>query len=49
MNDLDLAQTMYFFDETNGRKIIVTCTVPAKYGDNLESIFDDCMKTFAVK
>ena len=49
MNNIDLAQTMYFFDGTNGRKIIVTCTAPAKSAENLESLFDDCMRTFALK
>jgi hypothetical protein len=49
MEKIDLAQTMYFFDGTNGRKVIVTCTTPAKYGSDLEPLFDDCMKTFAVK
>ncbi|HJT81111.1 MAG TPA: hypothetical protein VJ719_07935 [Chthoniobacterales bacterium] len=49
MNDIDLAQTMYFFDAPNGRKIIVTCSSPAKFGNDLEPLFDDCMKTFAVK
>ena len=49
MQGTDLAQTMYFFDGTNGRKVIVTCTVPAKQKADLEGLFDDCMKTFAVK
>jgi hypothetical protein len=49
VNNIDLAQTMYFFDGTNGRKIIVTCTAPAKVATNLESLFDDCMKTFTLK
>jgi hypothetical protein len=49
MKDIDLAQTMYFFDAPNGKKIIVTCTSPAKYAADLEGLFDDCMKTFAVK
>ena len=49
MKEIDLAQTMYFFEGTNGRKIIVTCTAPAKQGGDLEPLFDDCMKTFAVK
>lgn len=45
--DIELAQTMYFFEDTNGRKIIVTCTAPAKFGSDLDPLFDDCMKTFA--
>lgn len=47
MNDIDLAQTMYFFDGPEGRKIIVTCTTPAKFDEQLEPLFDNCMKTFA--
>lgn len=48
MKDIELAQTMYFFDGADGRKIIVTCTAPAKFGGDLDSVFDDCMKTFAL-
>jgi hypothetical protein len=48
MNNIDLAQTMYFFDGKQGRKIIVTCTATAKQGPELEPLFDDCMKTFAL-
>ncbi|CAN5431891.1 hypothetical protein BH20VER3_BH20VER3_13720 [soil metagenome] len=47
INDIDLAQTMYFFDGPNRRKVIVTCTAPQKYGAQIESLCDDCMKTFA--
>ncbi len=48
IEDTELAQTMYLFDGPSGRKIIVTCTAPAKYGPELEPLFDECMKTFAV-
>ena len=48
VKDLDLAQTMYFFDGTDGRKVIVTCTAPAEFGPDLDSVFDGCMKTFAL-
>ncbi len=48
MKDVDLAQTMYFFDGTDGRKVIVTCTAPGKFGSDLDPLFDDCMKTFAL-
>jgi len=47
LKDLDLAQTMYFFEGTEGRKLIITCTATARQGPELESLFDDCMKTFA--
>ena len=49
MNDIDLAQTMYFFEAPNNKKIIITCTAPAKHAGDLEPLFDGCMKTFAVK
>jgi hypothetical protein len=48
VKELDLAQTMYFFEGADGRKVIVTCTAPAKYAADLDSLFDDCMKTFAL-
>jgi hypothetical protein len=47
LKNLDLAQTMYFFEGTERRKLIVTCTSTARQGPELESLFDDCMKTFA--
>jgi hypothetical protein len=47
MNNVELAQTMYFFEGAAGKKIIVTCTAPANLAGNLEPVFDDCMKTFA--
>ena len=37
MKDIDLAQTMYFFEGANGRKVIVTCTAPAKFGSGPRS------------
>ena len=48
IKDVDLSQTLYFFDGGDGRKIIVTCTTPAKFSDDLNPLFDDCMKTFAL-
>jgi hypothetical protein len=48
MKDLELAQTMYFFDGPSSRKIIVTCTATAKQGPELASLFDESMKTFAL-
>jgi hypothetical protein len=46
MKDLELAQTMYFFDGPSSRKVIVTCTASAKQGPELASLFDESMKTF---
>jgi hypothetical protein len=48
VQETDLAQTMYFFEGQLGQKIIVTCTTPAKHGQELEGVFDDCMKRFAL-
>jgi hypothetical protein len=48
MNNVELVQTMYFFEGAGGRKIIVTCTAPANLAGDLESVFDDSMKTFAL-
>jgi len=48
VNDVDLAQTMYFFQGPNNKKIIVTCTAPAEFQAQLEPLFDGCMKTFAL-
>ncbi|MGI8889742.1 MAG: DcrB-related protein [Chthoniobacterales bacterium] len=47
VNEMDLVQTMYFFEGPEGRKVIVTCTTPAKFDGQLESLFDQSMKTFA--
>ena len=48
VNDVDLAQTMYFFQGPDNKKIIVTCTAPAEFQAQLEPLFDGCMKTFAL-
>ena len=48
MQNVELAQTMYFFEGQQGKKIIVTCTASAKQAPELDSLFDDCMKTFAL-
>ena len=48
MQDIDLAQTMYLFDGPSGKKIIVTCTATTEQSPQLESLFDECMKTFAL-
>jgi hypothetical protein len=42
----DLAQTMYFFEGSGNKKIVVTCTAPAKFESGREPLFDACMKTF---
>ena len=46
--DTDLMQTMYFFEGRADQKIAVTCTAPLKQGPELESLFDACMKSFAI-
>jgi len=48
VNDVNLAQTMYFFQGPDNKKIIVTCTAPAEFQAQLEPLFDGCMKTFAL-
>lgn len=40
--------TIYFFDITERRKLIISCRVPLEKDQDMESLFDDCMKTFAV-
>jgi hypothetical protein len=47
-NNVDLAQTMYFFAGPGNKKIVVTCTAPAQFEAQLEPLFDACMKTFAL-
>ena len=47
-NDVDVGQTMYFFDGTGDKKIVVTCTAPAELSAQLEPLFDGCMKTFTL-
>jgi hypothetical protein len=47
-NNVDLAQTMYFFDGPGNKKIVVTCTAPAQFEAQLEPLFDGCMKTFVL-
>jgi len=46
--DVDLAETIYIFQGSGDKKIIVTCTAPAKFQAQLEPLFDACMKTFAL-
>lgn len=48
VEELDLAQAMYFFDGPAGRKILVTTTAQAKHGAELEPLFDACVKTLTV-
>jgi hypothetical protein len=48
VNNVDLAQTMYFFQGLGDKKILVTCTAPAASEAQLEPLFDGCMKTFAL-
>src|SRR5207244_8124458 len=47
-NNVDLAQTMYFFEGPGNKKIVITCTAPAQFEAQLEPLFDGCMKTFAL-
>ncbi len=47
-NNLDVAQTMYFFEGQGNKKIVITCTAPAQFESGLEPLFDACMKTFAL-
>jgi hypothetical protein len=47
-NNVDIAQTMYFFEGPGNKKIVVTCTAPAQFESGLEPLFDACMKTFAL-
>jgi hypothetical protein len=48
MNDLELAQAMYFFDGPSGRKILVTTTAQQKDDAELKPLFEACIKTLAV-
>ena len=48
MQNTELSQTMYLFEGPSQKKIIVTCTATADQAPQLESLFDDCMKTFAI-
>src|SRR5213076_426858 len=43
----DLAQTMYFFQGTDDKKIIVSCTAPGEFEAQLEPRFEGSMQTFA--
>ena len=47
-NNVDLAQTMYFFEGPGNKKIVITCTAPAQFEAQLEPLFDGCMKTFVL-
>jgi ABC-type sugar transport system substrate-binding protein len=47
-NNVDLAQTMYFFEGPGNKKIVITWTAPAQFQAGLEPLFDACMKTFAL-
>ena len=44
----EIGVTIYFFEITERRKLIISCRVPLEKDRDMESLFDDCMKTFAV-
>ncbi len=44
-----LRQTFYAFDGPAGRKVYLTCTVPAADADKFEKAFDESAKTFQVE
>jgi hypothetical protein len=48
MEDLEVAQAMYFFDGPPGRKIVVTTTVPAADAAALQPLLDSCLKTLTI-
>ena len=43
-----LRQTFYFFTRNDGKKLVVTCSVPLEQGEKYNHIFDSSMKTFLV-
>jgi hypothetical protein len=47
VKDIDLTQTMYFFEGPSNRKVIVTWTASVQQAAELASLFDESMKTFA--
>jgi len=47
-NNVDLAQTMYFFEGPGNKKIVITWTASAQFEAQLEPLFDGCMKTFSL-
>jgi len=47
-NNVDRAQTMYFFEGPGNKKIVITWIAPAQFEAQLEPLFDGCMKTFTL-
>jgi len=45
---LDLAQAMYFLDGPQGKKIVITCTVPATQESIFKPLFDSCIKSCTI-
>ena len=43
-----LRQTFYFFENSKGTKVVVTCTAPHEGGESFDTVFDTMLHTFRV-
>jgi hypothetical protein len=43
-----LRQTQFFFELSEGRKLVVTCSVLAKGGEVFDKVFDESLKTLVL-
>lgn len=48
-NDFQLTQTLYFFENPSGQKVVVTATTNRGTGSQYEPVFDGIMGTFKIE
>ena len=48
INDFELTQTFYFFENPAGKKVVVTATTTRDTGTQYEPVFDGIMGAFSI-
>lgn len=48
-NDYELTQTIYFFENPAGKKVVVTATTNRDSGSRFDPVFDGIMGTFKIE
>jgi hypothetical protein len=49
LNDLELTQTIYFFENPSGKKVVAIATANRDSGSEYDPVFDDIMNTFQME
>jgi hypothetical protein len=49
LNDLQLTQTIYFFEKSSGKKVVAIATANRSAGSEYDPVFDGIMSTFEMK